>query len=337
MPNTPEIAYYYPAPFWRQGESDWVKSLLLFFDKVSVLLPNYMYGIQTAADPSLAGPLEERGLLQVLRPETWIDQEMADQLAEITRGLLAEGVFDNLPKDPSFVELSRSRMGDSVDVRLTDSLVEALKRKGLARPSEDGVSIPLHPTVRTTILVILSQLSRISGVRRGMHLHPATRDRRAIRNLGVTLSQQGMPSYGRVVKLDLEAVSFDLSSVPLDDVLQFRVEHARLYREYIRGLQACLFRLSSIPDTEEREAALRERRKDIIDSAADVRRETARAFGHKLGSWSLGIAGAAWSAVSGDVWGVLLAAAGLARDALDGEENGVSAYSYLFAAEERWG
>ena len=34
-----DVAYCHPAPYWRMGEGGWVKSLLLFFDKVSILLP----------------------------------------------------------------------------------------------------------------------------------------------------------------------------------------------------------------------------------------------------------------------------------------------------------
>ena len=56
-----DVAYYYPAPFWGMGEGGWVKSLLLFFDKVSILLPGYMYGRHHLADPVLAEPLEDRG------------------------------------------------------------------------------------------------------------------------------------------------------------------------------------------------------------------------------------------------------------------------------------
>jgi hypothetical protein len=37
-----EIAFYYPGPIW-QG-SDWIKTLILFFDGVGILLPNYMKG-----------------------------------------------------------------------------------------------------------------------------------------------------------------------------------------------------------------------------------------------------------------------------------------------------
>ena len=66
-----ETAYYYPAPYWDLLEHSWVKSLLLFFDDIAILLPDYMYGRHTDADPTLAGPLEERGLLRVLEPKDW--------------------------------------------------------------------------------------------------------------------------------------------------------------------------------------------------------------------------------------------------------------------------
>ena len=44
-----ETAYYYPAPYWVFEESDWVKSLLLFFDDIAILLPNYMHGRTNAS------------------------------------------------------------------------------------------------------------------------------------------------------------------------------------------------------------------------------------------------------------------------------------------------
>jgi len=36
----PEIAFYYPNPMWYSG--DWVKSLILFFDGIGLLVPSYM-------------------------------------------------------------------------------------------------------------------------------------------------------------------------------------------------------------------------------------------------------------------------------------------------------
>ena len=78
-----DTAYYYPAPYWGAGEGDWIKSLLLFFDDVAILLPDYMRGRRRDADPSLAGPLEEQGLLRILEPKEWIDAEVAEKLETV--------------------------------------------------------------------------------------------------------------------------------------------------------------------------------------------------------------------------------------------------------------
>ena len=122
------------------GEGDWIKSLLLFFDDVAILLPGYMRGRHRDADPSLARPLEDRGLLRVLEPNEWIDAEVAERLAEIVVELLAEGVFDGLPEVRYFAELSRSRMGYGADFELAEFLVDELRQRGLARESEDSVA-----------------------------------------------------------------------------------------------------------------------------------------------------------------------------------------------------
>ena len=71
-----DSAYYYPAPYWDLTDVGWIKSLLLFLYDIAILLPDYMYGRHVIADPILAGPLEERGLLQVLESKTWLDEEV---------------------------------------------------------------------------------------------------------------------------------------------------------------------------------------------------------------------------------------------------------------------
>ena len=177
-----------------------------------------MRGRHREADPSLAGPLEERGLLRILEPKEWIDAEVAEKLAEVMVDLLAGGVFDHLPEAPYFAELSQSRIGYGADLELAEFLTAELRQRGLARPSEDEVSIPLHPVVRTTILVILGQLARGAGERRGMVLHPATNWPTAASDLIEALSRESMPSCEGVVKLDLEPVTLDLSSIPLEEV-----------------------------------------------------------------------------------------------------------------------
>jgi hypothetical protein len=86
-----DLAYYYPQPYWAAGEADVMKNLLLFFDGIAILLPRYMSGRETAADPVLAGPLREKGLLRLLEPETFVDQEMTEALITAVTELVTQG------------------------------------------------------------------------------------------------------------------------------------------------------------------------------------------------------------------------------------------------------
>ncbi len=332
----PDVAYYYPAPYWCHRESDWIKSLLLFFDRVAILLPGYMYGRHEQADPTLVRPLEERGLLQILEPNDWVDEDMANRLGAVIVELLANGAFDDLSRDVPFHELSHSRLGYAADVDLADFLVKELQAKDLARPSEDGVSVPLHPIVRTTILTLLGQLSRVRGSTCGLVVHPTTNSLRAVEDLITTLSRDAMPSRANVIALDLEPVGLNLSSIPLDDVLQFRIERRDAHRAYLRDLQRFMAELSVINEPTQREALLIERREELADAAHDIRRTSGRTLRRSLSSWSLGLAGAAWALTTRDILGAALSAAGLALNLFGGAES-VTAYSYLFAAQERMG
>ncbi len=324
-----DTAYYYPEPHWGLRASGWIKSLLLFFDDVAILLPNYMYGRHTNADPTLAEPLEDRGLLRVLEPNDWVDEEVTNKLAEVVVELLTNGAFDGLPQAVHFAPLSRSRMGYGADVGLADFLVDELQTRGLARPSEDGVSIPLHPAVRTTILVILAQLARVAGTKHGMTIHPATNNFRAVTDLIETLSRETMPSRDKVIKLDLEPVTFDLESIPLDDVLQFRKDHKDAHRAYMRDLRGFMAELAEIDNPDEREAKVLERRQEIADAAHDIQRSTRRALRKNLASLSLGITGSVWP-LAGDLFGLALSVVGTIVGALPSNSKQVSAYSYIF-------
>jgi hypothetical protein len=53
-------------------------------------------------------------------------------------------------------------------------IFEELKKRNLAKDSEDKASVPLHPTVRSLILVLLSPILRQHGVSMDAELSPAT-------------------------------------------------------------------------------------------------------------------------------------------------------------------
>ena len=341
MTERPDIAYYYPAPYWGWRDSGWVKSLLLFFDQLAILLPGYMRDRHMVADPTTVIPLEERGLLQVLEPNDWIDQEAAESLTEVIVELLTNGAFDGLPKDVRFHELSQSRIGYGADVGLADMLVEELEARELARPTEDGVSIPLHPVVRTTILVILAQLSRVAGARRDLIVHPATNNQQAIRDLIETLSSDSMPSADRVITLDLEAVSFDLTPIPLDEILEFREAHRDGHRAYMRDLHRFTAELAAIDDANDRERLLVERRQENTAAAHDLHKSTSRwlgRYGRNLASFSFGLAGAGWTIRGGlDPVSLALAAGSLVPQLVPGHAAPITAYSYMFDVRQEFG
>jgi hypothetical protein len=332
-----DLAYYYPQPYWRGDESGGLKNLLLFFDGIAILLPRYMAERPAAADPILAGPLRERGLLRVLEPETFVDQQVTEALLTAVAELITQGAFDDLERPQyGYAELSRSRMGWDADVELSEMITEELISRDLARPSEDGVSVPLHPAVRTTFLVLLAQLARDAGRRAGLSLHPATTVPSAIEDLIQVLSLPASRSAGHVVTLDLETAGVNLAAVPLEEVLEFREHHGAAYKAYARDVRRLIAELGPLaPD--ERQALLADRREELGDLANDLRK-TARRQWRSAAGLSIGAVGAAWTATgtSHDLLGGALALAGIALG-LAREEPPATAYSYLIEARRAFG
>ena len=49
-----DVAFYYPGHLWHH--TDWIKSLLLFFDGIGLLIPEYKLGEPEALDPIMGWP-----------------------------------------------------------------------------------------------------------------------------------------------------------------------------------------------------------------------------------------------------------------------------------------
>jgi hypothetical protein len=160
-----ETAYYYPEPYWYACEGAWIKSLLLFFDDIAILLPKYMQGLPVAVDPVLAGPLGERGLLRILQPEWFVDEDTAGKLTAIITALLEAGAFDDFDELGGFASISMARMGYNGDNPLAEETFHKLRVKGLARETQNGVTIYLRDMVRTAYLTVLALLARETGAK----------------------------------------------------------------------------------------------------------------------------------------------------------------------------
>ena len=326
----PELAFYYPNPVWSDG--NWVKNLLLFFDGIALLIPQYMIDRPFQSDPAIAEGLREAGLLTILEPETFLDKAATLQLANAMESVIGSGALDGLSADTAFHELSWSRLGAVADMGLAAGIYAELEKRNLAKPSKDGVSIPMHPLVRSLVLVLLSQILRSTGKARGLDLQPATDRPEVHEALKDLLGIPAAPSAGRVISLDLETVGIDLSAVPLDEVLGFRAQHKGEYRKYSQNLRRFVRDLSGM-DYADQQRELQDRQ-DELREHADVLRAGARRAWNLGGAFALTVAGAAWMAHTGDIFGGILEGARTALAAAAGDPPTEAAvYSYLFSAK----
>lgn len=334
MSDRIESALYYPGVIWRNA--GWVKSLALFFDEVSLLVPDYMRERPLALDPAIAEPLQDAGLLRILSPESLVGKDASEKLATAMTDVIASGALDDLPQQGRFAELSWSRMGGLGDQGLAEMVFDELQKRGLARPSEDGVSIPMHRMVRSMYLVLLAQILREAGPRIGLELSPAT-DRPEVQDGLVELLKLTAPETGagQVVALDLEAVGPDLDAVPLDEVLGFRQEHGKEYRAYARRLRQIVDDLSTAA-ADEHQRILTERREEVREAGEALRRGPLKLMG-SVGAIGLGIAGGVATAITGDVLSGALGAGSAASGIATMPRRTTTAYSYLFAMRRQFG
>jgi hypothetical protein len=329
----PEVAFYYPGHLWHS--SDWIKTLLLFFDGVGLLVPEYKKREPELMDPTLAGPLRDKGLLHYFIADKAVDKDATEKLVQAVDNLISSGALDSLVGvNTTFHEISMSRMGFYGDEKLASRLFAALEKRGLAKKSEDGISIPLHPLVRYLILTLLAQILRPQGLASGLDLSPATDQFRVVQALTEFLNLPQLPSAGHVVAFDLQSVSVDLGAIPLDEVLAFRTEHGKEHRKYVRSARAFARELSLMP-LHDRTRAFADRQTELDDLASELRKNSRKAW-RKPASFCLGLAGGCWSLAGGNLVGGLLSLGGLFARGFDKSSNEAGAYSYLFAAHRQF-
>jgi hypothetical protein len=333
LSERPEIAFYYPNPFWRDG--DWIKNLILFFDGIALLVPDYMQDQIEQSDPAIVSGLREHGLLHIIEPESAVGKTASASLATMMTDVLVSGVLDKLAEEPTaFHELSMSRLGYHGDEGLAQMIFEELKQRGLAQDSQDGVSVRLHPMVRSLILTLLSQILRVNGTRLDAELCPVTDRAKLVEALQELLNLPNCPASGRVIAFDLATVGVNLASVPMDEILSFRRDNQALYRNYRRSVRLFAFELSRMAPDEQRVAF--EARQDELDAIASNIRRTARKAWKKPCSLAFGLAGAAWRLAHGDPFGAMLAASAATIGFEPSKGKEVGAYSYLFHVHGRY-
>jgi hypothetical protein len=156
-------------------------------------------------------------------------------------------------------------------------IFEELKKRGLARDSEDKVSIPMHPMVRSLVLTLLAQILRPYGELINADLSPATDRPQLVEALSELLSTQTAPSVGHVIAFDLNTVSVNLGAVPIDEVLSYRKENLEAHRRYCLSVRTFTHELSLMPERE-RANAFYLRQAELNDIAGDLRKRARKAW-----------------------------------------------------------
>jgi hypothetical protein len=330
----PEVAFYYPETFWADG--NWIKNLILFFDGIGLLVPEYMQDRMERNDPAIVAGLRDKGLLHVFPPETLVDKAATAKLAESLVDIITSGALDSLVKEPTqFAALSMSRLGYRGDAELAQMIYEELRERGLAKQSEDGVSIPMHPMVRSLVLVLLAQILRAPAREKGYDLAPAADRPKLVEALRELLSVPDAPSVGHVIAFDLNAAGVDLGPIPIDEVLNFRHDHFDEHRKYARSIRLFVHELSTMPQ-DAQALPFEERQAEIDDLAAGLRTVSRRAW-KKPASFCLSILGATWTLMMGNPIGAILSGAGAVLSNIGGTKApDTGAYSYLFSARNRY-
>jgi hypothetical protein len=333
MTDSKDIAFYYPGPMWLDG--DWIKNLLLFFDGIGLLLPTYMGGLPERMDPALVAGLNEHGLLHIIEPEMSVDAQATAELAKAVASVLASGRLDVLrDRSERFHEISMSRLGYLGDRVLFDKIVASLRARGLAGNSSDGLSIPMHPQVRSLVLVLLAQILRPKGAEMGVELCPTTDRPELVEALCRLVAVDQPVAESSIISFDLNTVGVDLGPIPIDEVLDYRQQHAAEHHQYRRKIKLFAGELSRLP-LAERQARFEERQEELDQLAADLRRK-ARAAWRAPATFALSLAGAAWSAHQGDPIAAMLATAAAVAAATPAPKPDLGAYSFLFRASRRF-
>lgn len=333
MSTLQDVAFYYPGHIWYRPE--WVKTLLLFFDGIGLLVPEYKKNDPERLDPVLAGPLRDQGMLHYLIADEVVNKDATEKLVGAIETLVSSGAFDSLKNDDGvFHELSMSRMGYYGDEKLAQQVFERLKALELAKDSEDGASIPMHPMVRYTFLVLLAQIRRPQGAERGLDLSSTTDRPEIVQGFTQLLSMPSLPSAGHVVAFDLQNVSVDLATVPLDEVLDFRTQNRKEHRNYVVSARNFARELSLMSEGE-RSRAFEERQAELGDIGSDLRRTARKAWKAPV-TFGLGLAGASWNYAIGNHLGALFAVAATLLRGAKAEKAEAGAYSYLFTAAKRY-
>jgi len=309
-PRIPEFAHYYGDWIWDEELTDWVKSLLLFFDGIALVLPPETADRLIESDSVLARPLAELGLLRNYEPRLLLRAPMrAPERYDTSLGRIAEIIRQSEKEGGPFRETFAELLA-----------LTARTRQKYGVPAEKRV---LEAATASRLL---------SAVVTEVAIEPVIDDENAAAFVATLI---GPLDGGRakIVTGDLVQIGLDLSAVPLDEVLGFRSQYGSEYRRYARDVRQYVLELS-LMDEADRHLALMDRRAELDDRAEQLRKIGRTAFVRQAISFGFGVAGAAWTLVHGDAWGAAFAAGAAMAGLTGGDPEPIGAgYTYILRAK----
>ena len=258
----PEFAYYYPAAHWyTDATSDWVKTLLLFFDGVATLVPYDMRKRVIEDDPAVAGVLVDQGLLQLLNTDDVLygwrrDRDAAKTIEEYIDALepaLAEEPYEPL-ETPHILSVSK----------IPFAVRGFLKQRGLARSIMQGPTSEQLLVPRSVWRIVLTALAQhVSDAEpHGLEsvLLPVTDQLDCVS----ILESRIRFTRAAVVASDLGMMRINVSAVPIDEVLAFRRQYGTEFRQYRRQLNQYVIQ-ASMATFDQRAQMERDRQEELRD------------------------------------------------------------------------
>jgi hypothetical protein len=90
-----------------------------------------MRGRRLLADRTLAAPLQERGLLRVLEPETFVDEEASTELTAVIEALVDEQALTGCPRSSSSLSCRCREWGHGTLHADAERISEKFQARGL--------------------------------------------------------------------------------------------------------------------------------------------------------------------------------------------------------------
>lgn len=319
--------------------------MLLFFDGVAVLVAWNDRKILVSGQEETVYPLQEAGLLHILDPGDVIDRDVGNALTEFVLEIATSDQRELL-RDPSSPR-SQALLGDmwSSPPALTheeraasDMVWEEMRRRGYVSRIMRDRSIYLDTSAWAAILAFLAQALRPAGRSLGLDLQPATDNPKLLSGFRTVLDRESRDpaiSMANVVAFDLEQVAFDLSGVPIVDLLEFRQQHGGEYQRYASNVRTFAQEVASTPEAD-RVALLQDRRNELA-AEADRLMQAARTWWRQpVASVSVGLVGAVLAGAHHD-WGAATLSILTGIVGASGRPDRASVYSYLFRTGSRFG